>query len=161
VELSAATAFHLPADGAGGRGGHARLRESAPCIRLSLAGSAQSVADRIQDSEARFVITADGGFRHGSVVPLKQTWTALTLRTRKGGCLQKQSKKYFAPRAEMKFSFSKAGMFGGDEVRSERRIRRRWITKRPFYPLTVVRPGKRAHHGRVYVYQYGRATCST
>src|SRR5436190_4210832 len=34
--------------------------------------SAQSVADRIQDSQARMVITADGGFRRGAVVPLKQ-----------------------------------------------------------------------------------------
>jgi acetyl-CoA synthetase len=33
--------------------------------------SAQSVADRIQDSQARMVITADGGFRRGAVVPLK------------------------------------------------------------------------------------------
>ena len=33
--------------------------------------SAQSVADRIQDSQARLVITADGGFRRGAVVPLK------------------------------------------------------------------------------------------
>ncbi|HAB16278.1 MAG TPA: acetate--CoA ligase, partial [Verrucomicrobiales bacterium] len=34
--------------------------------------SAQSVADRIQDSGAKLVITADGGFRRGSVVPLKK-----------------------------------------------------------------------------------------
>ncbi len=34
--------------------------------------SAQSVADRIQDSQAKLVITADGGFRRGVVVPLKQ-----------------------------------------------------------------------------------------
>lgn len=33
--------------------------------------SAQSVADRIQDSGARLVITADGGYRRGAVVPLK------------------------------------------------------------------------------------------
>ena len=33
--------------------------------------SAQSVADRIQDSQAKLVITADGGFRRGAVVPLK------------------------------------------------------------------------------------------
>src|SRR5580765_5279813 len=31
--------------------------------------SAQSVADRIQDSQAKLVITADGGFRRGAVVP--------------------------------------------------------------------------------------------
>ncbi len=34
--------------------------------------SAQSVADRIFDSQARMVITADGGFRRGSIVPLKK-----------------------------------------------------------------------------------------
>src|SRR5437762_6159377 len=34
--------------------------------------SAQSVADRIYDSQAKMVITADGGFRRGSVVPLKK-----------------------------------------------------------------------------------------
>src|SRR5213075_259487 len=34
--------------------------------------SAQSVADRIHDSQAKMVITADGGFRRGSVVPLKK-----------------------------------------------------------------------------------------
>jgi acetyl-CoA synthetase len=35
--------------------------------------SAQSVADRIFDSQAKLVITADGGFRRGAVVPLKQS----------------------------------------------------------------------------------------
>jgi acetyl-CoA synthetase len=50
--------------------------------------SAQSVADRIQDSQARFVITADGGFRRGVVVPLKQNVDeALTLRDAKGELL--------------------------------------------------------------------------
>src|SRR6516164_1506651 len=34
--------------------------------------SAQSVADRVHDSEAKMVITADGGFRRGGVVPLKK-----------------------------------------------------------------------------------------
>jgi acetyl-CoA synthetase len=34
--------------------------------------SAQSVADRIFDSQAKLVITADGGFRRGAVVPLKK-----------------------------------------------------------------------------------------
>jgi acetyl-CoA synthetase len=34
--------------------------------------SAQSVADRIQDCGAKMVITADGGFRRGAVVPLKK-----------------------------------------------------------------------------------------
>src|SRR5213076_3004397 len=34
--------------------------------------SAQSVADRIQDCQAKMVITADGGYRRGAVVPLKK-----------------------------------------------------------------------------------------
>jgi acetyl-CoA synthetase len=34
--------------------------------------SAQSVADRIADCGARIVITADGGFRRGAIVPLKK-----------------------------------------------------------------------------------------
>ncbi|HIL69591.1 MAG TPA: acetate--CoA ligase, partial [Verrucomicrobia bacterium] len=34
--------------------------------------SAQSVADRIQDCGAKAVITSDGSFRRGSIVPLKQ-----------------------------------------------------------------------------------------
>ncbi len=34
--------------------------------------SAQSVADRIQDCGAKLVVTADGGYRRGAVVPLKQ-----------------------------------------------------------------------------------------
>jgi acetyl-CoA synthetase len=34
--------------------------------------SAQSVADRIFDCQAKMVITADGGFRRGAVVPLKK-----------------------------------------------------------------------------------------
>jgi acetyl-CoA synthetase len=34
--------------------------------------SADALADRIQDAEARLLITADGGWRRGQVVPLKQ-----------------------------------------------------------------------------------------
>jgi acetyl-CoA synthetase len=34
--------------------------------------SAQSVADRVADSQAKLIITADGGFRRGAVVPLKK-----------------------------------------------------------------------------------------
>jgi len=34
--------------------------------------SAQSVADRVFDSQAKLIITADGGFRRGAVVPLKK-----------------------------------------------------------------------------------------
>jgi len=34
--------------------------------------SAQALKDRIQDAEAKALITADGGFRRGKIVPLKQ-----------------------------------------------------------------------------------------
>ncbi len=34
--------------------------------------SAQSIRDRVEDSKSKIVITADGGFRRGSIVPLKQ-----------------------------------------------------------------------------------------
>ncbi len=34
--------------------------------------SAQSVADRIADSQARMIITADGGYRRGAIIPLKR-----------------------------------------------------------------------------------------
>jgi acetyl-CoA synthetase len=47
--------------------------------------SAQSVADRIQDSTAKVVITADGGYRRGAVVPLKRSVDeALDLRDGQG-----------------------------------------------------------------------------
>ena len=56
--------------------------------------SAQSVADRIQDSQARLVITADGGFRRGAVVPLKQNVDeALTLKDAQGELLAKTIEK--------------------------------------------------------------------
>jgi acetyl-CoA synthetase len=34
--------------------------------------SAQAIADRVEDAKSRVIITADGGWRRGSVVPLKQ-----------------------------------------------------------------------------------------
>jgi acetyl-CoA synthetase len=56
--------------------------------------SAQSVADRINDSQARLVITADGGFRRGAVVPLKQSVDeALTLKDPQGELLAKSIEK--------------------------------------------------------------------
>ncbi|MBU6399749.1 MAG: acetate--CoA ligase [Verrucomicrobia bacterium] len=52
--------------------------------------SAQSVADRICDSQAKLVITADGGFRRGSVVQLKKNVDeALGLRDASGDRLAK------------------------------------------------------------------------
>jgi acetyl-CoA synthetase len=56
--------------------------------------SAQSVADRIQDSQAKLVVTADGGFRRGSVVPLKQNVDeALILKDPQGELLAKTIEK--------------------------------------------------------------------
>ena len=56
--------------------------------------SAQSVADRIQDSQARMVITADGGFRRGAVVALKQNVDeALNLKDAQGELLAKTIEK--------------------------------------------------------------------
>ncbi len=56
--------------------------------------SAQSVADRIQDSQAKLVITADGGYRRGSVVQLKKSVDeALTLKDAEGNLLAKTIEK--------------------------------------------------------------------
>src|SRR5262249_42551116 len=56
--------------------------------------SAQSVADRIQDSQAKMVITADGGYRRGAVVPLKKNVDeALTLKDAQGNLLAKTIEK--------------------------------------------------------------------
>lgn len=61
--------------------------------------SAQSVADRIHDSQARMVITADGGFRRGAVVPLKQNVDeALTLRSPAGELLARTIEKVLVVR---------------------------------------------------------------
>src|SRR5213593_3248119 len=50
--------------------------------------SAQSVADRIFDSQAKLVVTADGGFRRGSIVQLKKSVDeALTLQDAQGNRL--------------------------------------------------------------------------
>lgn len=50
--------------------------------------SAQSVADRVHDSQAKLVITADGGYRRGGVVPLKRNVDdALELKDAKGKLL--------------------------------------------------------------------------
>ncbi|MGD0815489.1 MAG: acetate--CoA ligase [Verrucomicrobiota bacterium] len=56
--------------------------------------SAQSVADRIFDCQAKLVVTADGGFRRGSVVPLKKSVDeALTLQDAQGRLLAKTIEK--------------------------------------------------------------------
>jgi acetyl-CoA synthetase len=56
--------------------------------------SAQSVADRIFDCQAKLVVTADGGFRRGSVVPLKKSVDdALGLKDAHGELLAKTIEK--------------------------------------------------------------------
>jgi acetyl-CoA synthetase len=56
--------------------------------------SAQSVADRIFDCQAKMVITADGGFRRGSIVPLKKSVDdALELKDANGNLLAKTIEK--------------------------------------------------------------------
>ncbi|MFO1477401.1 MAG: acetate--CoA ligase [Verrucomicrobiota bacterium] len=56
--------------------------------------SAQSVADRVQDSQARLIITADGGYRRGAVVPLKKNVDdALAIKDAKGQALTKSVEK--------------------------------------------------------------------
>src|SRR3989442_9629310 len=56
--------------------------------------SAQSVADRIHDSSAKLVITADGGFRRGSTVQLKKNVDdALTIKDAEGNLLAKTIEK--------------------------------------------------------------------
>ncbi len=61
--------------------------------------SAQSVADRIQDCQAKLVITADGGFRRGAVVPLKQNVDeALALKDAEGALLTKTIEKVIVVR---------------------------------------------------------------
>ncbi|HUD82831.1 MAG TPA: acetate--CoA ligase [Candidatus Saccharimonadales bacterium] len=56
--------------------------------------SAQSVADRIFDSQAKVVITADGGYRRGSVVPLKKSVDeALEIKDAAGNLLARSIEK--------------------------------------------------------------------
>jgi acetyl-CoA synthetase len=56
--------------------------------------SAQSVADRIADCQARMVLTADGGFRRGVIVPLKRSVDeALTIQDGQGKYLASSVEK--------------------------------------------------------------------
>jgi acetyl-CoA synthetase len=56
--------------------------------------SAQSVADRIHDSQAKLVITADGGYRRGQIVQLKKNVDeALGLRDEAGRLLAQSVQK--------------------------------------------------------------------
>ncbi|MEO6184168.1 MAG: acetate--CoA ligase [Verrucomicrobiota bacterium] len=61
--------------------------------------SAQSVADRILDCQAKMVITSDGGFRRGSIVPLKKNVDeALTIKDAQGASLTKTIEKVIVVR---------------------------------------------------------------
>jgi acetyl-CoA synthetase len=61
--------------------------------------SAQSVADRIADCQARLVITADGGFRRGAVVALKKNVDdALVLKDAQGNLLARTVEKVIVVR---------------------------------------------------------------
>jgi acetyl-CoA synthetase len=61
--------------------------------------SAQSVADRIQDCGAKLVITSDGGFRRGAVVPLKKNVDdALVIRDAAGQSLTESIEKVIVVR---------------------------------------------------------------
>ncbi len=61
--------------------------------------SAQSVADRIFDCQARMVITADGGFRRGAIVPLKKNVDdALAIKNAEGERLAKTIEKVIVHR---------------------------------------------------------------
>src|SRR5687767_3000454 len=52
--------------------------------------SAQSVADRVADSQAKLIITADGGYRRGATVPLKKNVDdALQIKDTGGNLLAK------------------------------------------------------------------------
>ena len=53
--------------------------------------SAEALRDRINDSKSRILITADGGYRRGAVVPLKKNVDDALVGIavdRKGHCLQ-------------------------------------------------------------------------
>src|SRR5580698_318340 len=71
------------------------------CARIGLVHSvvfggfsAQSVADRIFDCQAKMVITSDGGFRRGAVVPLKKNVDdALAIKDANGNLLARTIEK--------------------------------------------------------------------
>ena len=61
--------------------------------------SAQSVADRVFDCQAKMVITSDGGFRRGSIVPLKKNVDeALAIKDAQGVSLTKTIEKVIVVR---------------------------------------------------------------
>jgi acetyl-CoA synthetase len=118
--------------------------------------SAQSVADRIFDCQARLVITADGGFRRGTVVPLKKNVDdALTIKDANGTLLAKTIEKItYAERAGNDIHIEEAGMSGGiaSSNMSTRSLAEKWTAKRPFFILytsgSTGKPGI-LHDGRL------------
>jgi acetyl-CoA synthetase len=61
--------------------------------------SAQSVADRIFDCQAKMVITSDGGYRRGAIVPLKKNVDdALAIKNANGELLSKSIQKVIVHR---------------------------------------------------------------
>ncbi|MGN6552457.1 MAG: acetate--CoA ligase [Verrucomicrobiota bacterium] len=61
--------------------------------------SAQSVADRVFDSQAKLVITSDGGFRRGAIVPLKKNVDdGLALKDAQGNSLSRTIEKVIVVR---------------------------------------------------------------
>src|SRR6185369_16485687 len=81
--------------------------------------SAQSVADRIADCGAKMVITADGGFRRGTIVPLKKNVDeALALKDAHGNLLAKPIEKVIVLRRAGNETFFQAGrdLWWHDEI---------------------------------------------
>ena len=65
---------HLHADDPGGGDRHARLPASSGAIYIPIFSGygAEAVASRLQDCEAKLLITADGFYRRGKLVPMKE-----------------------------------------------------------------------------------------
>jgi acetyl-CoA synthetase len=54
---------------------------------------AESLADRINDAQCKVLITADGGWRRGSIVPLKRTSTKRSPRRRPSKCASSSARR--------------------------------------------------------------------
>jgi acetyl-CoA synthetase len=61
--------------------------------------SAESLRDRIRDAEARVLITADGGYRRGGVVPLKRAADEAVEEEGAGGCTDEGGARRLVARA--------------------------------------------------------------
>jgi acetyl-CoA synthetase len=107
--------------------------------------SAQSVADRIHDSQAKLVITSDGGFRRGASCRLKER-TSRSLKDEAGNLLALIS-KVVVLRAPQEIAMQEGrDVWWHKEIEIAMRIvrRRKWTVKRPYSSSTpAVRPGSR------------------